>query len=64
MGNDADLVVMDPEATFTVDVHALEHRNPISPYQGRRLRGVVSRTILRGRSVNRRSRAGRLVRRR
>ncbi|WP_366180661.1 allantoinase AllB [Actinomyces timonensis] len=64
VGNDADLIVLDPEAAFTVDVTALEHRNPISPYQGRELRGVVNRTILRGRSVDRDSKAGRLLRRR
>ena len=59
VGNDADLTVLAPEETFVVDVEALEHRNKISPYHGRRLRGVVKRTILRGRSVDRDTRAGR-----
>ena len=59
VGNDADLTVLAPKETFVVDVEALEHRNKISPYHGRRLRGVVKRTILRGRSVDRDTRAGR-----
>ncbi|WP_244871980.1 allantoinase AllB [Catellatospora sp. TT07R-123] len=49
VGADADLVAFDPEAEFTVDAAALLHRHPVSPYQGRRLRGVVRDTWLRGR---------------
>lgn len=63
-GNDADFAVLAPEETFVVDVSALEHKNKISPYHGRRLRGVVTRTLLRGRTVDRDSKAGRLLRRR
>lgn len=59
VGNDADLSVLAPDETFVVDVEALEHKNKISPYNGRSLRGVVKRTILRGRSVDRDSKAGR-----
>lgn len=61
VGNDADLVLLAPEEDFEVDVQALEHRNKISPYHGRRLRGVVKRTILRGRTVDRDTKAGRFV---
>jgi allantoinase len=43
-----------------VDVAALRHRNPISPYAGRTLRGVVRRTWLRGVPVGDRP-AGRLL---
>lgn len=64
VGNDADFAVLAPEETFVVDVSALEHKNKISPYHGRRLRGVVTRTLLRGRTVDRDSKAGRLLRRR
>ena len=63
VGNDADFAVVAPEETFVVDVEALEHKNKISPYQGRTLRGVVKRTVLRGRTVDRDSKAGRIVRR-
>ncbi len=50
-GLDADLVVFDPEAEFTVDGARLEHRHPLIPYQGRRLAGVVRQTFLRGELV-------------
>ena len=47
-GYDADLVVVNAEATFTVDAATLYHRHPVSPYHGRELRGVVERTLLAG----------------
>ncbi|HVF60744.1 MAG TPA: allantoinase AllB [Thermoanaerobaculia bacterium] len=50
-GLNADLVVFDPEAEFTVDGARLEHRHPPTPYQGRRLAGVVRQTFLRGELV-------------
>jgi allantoinase len=50
-GNDADLVVFDAKATFTVDARALEHRHPITPYDGRTLAGRVVATWLRGSPV-------------
>lgn len=61
VGNDADFAVVAPEETFEVDIEALEHKNKISPYQGRTLRGVVRRTVLRGRTVDRDSKAGRTI---
>jgi len=50
-GLDADLVVWDPEASFTVDPAALRHRHAITPYGGRTLFGVVQQTYLRGELV-------------
>jgi allantoinase len=50
-GYDADIVIWDPDASFTVDPAALQHRHPVSPYAGATLHGVVHRTILRGREV-------------
>jgi allantoinase len=47
-GRDADLCVFAPDDSFVVDAAALEHRNPVSAYHGRRLTGVVRRTWLRG----------------
>jgi allantoinase len=47
-GRDADFVVFDPDASFTVDATRLLHRHPITPYDGMTLRGVVEQTILRG----------------
>jgi allantoinase len=50
-GHDADFVVFDPEAEFTVTIDKLHHRHAVSPYLGERLRGVVKRTFLRGEAV-------------
>lgn len=50
-GCDADLVVWDPSEEFTVDPALLQHRHKLTPYAGRRLRGVVKQTYLRGRPV-------------
>lgn len=55
-GFDADLVLWDPDAELTVDASALEHRNKITPYHGRRLFGSTLRTILRGETVYERGR--------
>ena len=54
-GCDADFVVWDPAEEFTVDPQALQHRHKLTPYAGRRLRGVVKKTFLRGRAVGERS---------
>lgn len=40
-GNDADLVVFAPDEVWTVDVATLHHRNAVSPYHGRQVRGAV-----------------------
>jgi allantoinase len=50
-GYDADLVAFAPDEEFSVDVRALRHRNPVSPYAGRTLRGVVRTTWVRGGTV-------------
>ena len=47
-GLDADLVVWDPDASFTVDGASLLHRHSLTPYQGTRLFGVVHSTWVRG----------------
>ncbi len=52
VGNDADLVVFAPDDAMTVDAAALRHRNPVTPYDGRTLAGVVRSTWLRGRRVD------------
>ena len=51
VGCDADLIVWDPDEEFTVEPEALHHRHKLTPYSGRRLRGVVKKTYLRGRLV-------------
>jgi allantoinase len=47
-GAPADLVVWDPEASFTVDPAVLRQRHKTTPYAGMNLRGRVVRTIVRG----------------
>jgi allantoinase len=44
----ADLCVFAPDRYFEVDPRRLRHRNPVSAYTGRLLRGVVCQTWLRG----------------
>ena len=51
VGNDADLVVFAPDATFRVDPALLHHRNPVTPYAGRELTGVVRDVRLHGARV-------------
>jgi allantoinase len=52
-GRDADLVIWDPEAEFVVDEARLRQRHKRTPYAGRRLRGRVVETYLRGNVVYR-----------
>jgi allantoinase len=51
-GFDADVVVWDPDTTFTVDKAKLHHRHKVTPYDGRLLRGAVVETILRGETIH------------
>jgi len=51
VGADADLVVFAPGDSFVVDPARLQHRNPVTPYAGRELTGVVRQTFLRGTEV-------------
>lgn len=52
VGADADLVVFDPEARWTVDAAALEHRHAVTPYDGREVDGRVVATYLAGELVH------------
>lgn len=51
-GADADLCVLAPDETFTVDPAVLHHRHPVTPYAGTTLRGVVRETWLRGTRID------------
>ena len=48
VGRDADLVIFAPDERFTVHAADLEHKNPVTAYDGAELRGVVRRTLLHG----------------
>ncbi len=50
-GHDADLVVFDPDAEFTLSTADLHYRHTVSPYLGERLHGRVKATFVRGVAV-------------
>jgi len=50
-GGDADFVIWNPDAQFQVQPELLHHKNKLTPYAGRTLRGVVARTYLRGMKI-------------
>ena len=50
-GADADIVVFDPDAEWTVTEENLHFRHKVSPYRGANLRGRVLESWLRGASV-------------
>jgi len=48
VGEPANLVVLDPEASRTVSGSAMASRSTNTPYEGRELRGIVRHTIYNG----------------
>ncbi len=53
VGKDADFTIVDPDSEETVTAESLLYRHRHSPYVGRRLRGCVVRTVLRGQTIYR-----------
>jgi len=51
VGHDADLVIVDPDREMTVDASRLYHRHPVTPYDGARLKGLITMTMVRGEIV-------------
>jgi allantoinase len=51
VGKDADFSLFYPDESFMVDPLKLHHRNPITPYAGKVLNGVVAKTWLRGQLI-------------
>jgi allantoinase len=51
VGADADLVLLDLDAPWTLTLDDLLQRHKVSPYVGTRFRARVRRTILRGRTI-------------
>jgi allantoinase len=52
-GADADFTLVDPEATAVVHSARLHSKQPQTPWNGRRLRGAIKATILRGQVIAR-----------
>jgi len=50
-GYDADLVIWDPDESFTVKPESIYFRHKITPYIGHQLRGVVKKTFVGGNKV-------------
>ena len=60
-GYDADFCLFAPDEAFVVDATRLHHKNPLTPYDGRPLRGVVRGTWLRGQELEDGRPQGRLL---
>jgi allantoinase len=50
-GADADLVLLDPQRTWTIRGADLHHTQKWTPFEGREVTGRVIRTLVRGRTV-------------
>lgn len=51
VGKDADLVIFDADATFTVSPEQIHFKHPVTPYASQTLSGEVARTYLRGEMI-------------
>jgi len=51
IGNDADLVLVDPNQSLTLRTEDLQQRHKISPYIGVTFRGTLRRTLRRGETI-------------
>jgi allantoinase len=50
-GNDADFALVDLPSAYTLEESQLFQRHKITPYLGQTFRGVIRRTVLRGRTI-------------
>jgi len=51
VGNDADLMMLDPSRSYTLDSERLLQRHKTSPYIGSEFTGTIVRTIRRGETI-------------
>jgi allantoinase len=47
-GAEASFIAFDPDARFVVRGTELQHRHPLTPYEGLELQGLVRQTWIRG----------------
>lgn len=50
-GFDADFIVFDEVANYTISAEMIKYRHKITPYEGRQVNGVVNSTYVRGQKV-------------
>lgn len=50
-GYDADVIVWNPEEEFTVKEEMIQHRHKITPYLGKKLKGVVEKVFLKSEMI-------------
>ena len=50
-GYDADFVVWSQDKTYLVGEKGIQHKNKITPYLGREMKGLVLATILAGKII-------------
>ena len=51
VGNDADLMMLDPSRSYTLDSERLLQRHKMSPYIGSEFTGTIVRTVRRGETI-------------
>jgi allantoinase len=51
VGCDADLIIWNPQKSFTIGPEAIHHRHKLTPYANREVAGAVETTFLRGRKI-------------
>lgn len=50
-GYDADFVIWDPEGSYQVKTEDIQHKNKVTPYLGKVMKGRVYRTVVGGETV-------------
>jgi len=51
VGYDADFCVFDDSAEYVIQADMIKYRHKVTPYAGRKVKGVVRRTFVRGQEV-------------
>lgn len=50
-GYDADYIIFDDEAHYTITAEMIKYRHKITPYEGKNVQGVIEQTFVRGQQV-------------